>query len=130
MSAEKAVIDLLDNTAAVTTVVSTRIYLNQVPVTAQPPYVRVRRLGEDTKYRLSSESPMQMIRLEITSAAPTIGAAMDLAVNIKTALSLQSNTANSVTAEKSFLTNTFTSFDQETQLHRVIQDYEVFYTTS
>lgn len=123
MSAEKAVLDLL-------TSVSSSTYLNLAPDTTTPPYIVVSRIGEDVGYKLNGEPSKQVIFLQIQIFATTIGAAMDLSNSVKTAMSLQTNTAHSVTMHAAFLTNTFALYDEETKLHRVIHDYKVFYSTT
>lgn len=124
---EEAVHARLAATSGVTTLTGARIYNQVLPQNATLEAVTVQRISTTRESAMGADPGQAYARIQVCSWATLHGEARALAEAVRAALQRWRGTVASVEVEASFLLNEFDRYEDEREIHRVLQDYGIWY---
>lgn len=136
MAIEHAFRTLLTNDAAVTAVVSTRIYLIRTPDNATFPCISYQRLDTTREHTLNGASTFSISTFQVDIWAPKISSngltsgpdiAQDLARKVQNALDGYRGEINSVDIQGILSNNESQGWEQDVDVFRVTQQWRIFH---
>jgi len=120
-------ITLLEATTAITDLVSTRIYQVQLPQAPTMPAIVITNITGNDDY--SAEAPLDLIvaRFQIDCYGATLAESLAVGVAVNTLMSGYKGAAGGDNIEGSFNRNKRDLYDSQTENHRRLTEYEIFY---
>lgn len=123
MSLELAIHAKLAATAAVTNLVSTRIYLVNLPQSPSYPAVTIARVSGVREHNLSGPSGLARPRISISGWGTYYNAAKNVAEAIRQTLDGFSGTVSGVDIQSVHLENEIDLYEDEPEVFRTMTDY-------
>lgn len=123
MNAISLTLDALEASANLTTLVGTRIYLNQLDQAEDLPQIVLTDISDTPINDLSGEANTYNERIQIDVHSTTYSQAKSITDEVRTALS-------AATTFSAIRQNTQKTTDLETNIERWISDYSIWYTTT
>lgn len=117
----------LQAVTAVTDLVGTRVVPAPLEQDSAFPAVVYQRISAAREHAMGSDPGLAMPRVQIDSWAQTYKAAVELAAEVRGALSRFRGTVTGVEILDAFLENERDDYDQDRELHRVQQDYRIWH---
>lgn len=110
--------------------ISTRIYPAPIPQNATYPLVVYQQISGPRSYSMGVQSLIVRARFQLDSWAQTSLAVRSLAEQVRSALSNYHGTSDGVVIDHVELVNEQKLYEDEADLHRMIQDYMIDYRES
>lgn len=120
---EKLFRDALVADATVSGLISTRCFFLTVPQATQRPYVVLQMVSEGREAELNDVDRLPQARIQVDIIAET----MPSAGQVRDAVRARMDAFSSSNLAYSRLINQFTSYDEDTEFPRVVQEYRVTY---
>lgn len=106
---------------------TSRVYAQVLPQGCDVPAITVQRISTRHESAMGVDSSLVWARMQISSWAKQQSQAHNLAAAVKGALKRWRGTAAGVAVEETFLLNEHVRYEDERKLHRVIQDFGLWY---
>lgn len=124
---EEAVFARLQAVSGVTDLVGVRVYPQLLPQRATKPAVTYQRISADRESAMGADIDLVWARMQISSWAATYSEAKALARQVRLALQRWGGTAAGVVVDEVFILNEIDRYEDEVEIHRVIQDFKMWY---
>lgn len=124
---EEAIHARLAATAGVTAITGSRIYNQVLPQNATLEAITVQRISTVRESAMGTDPGQAWARIQVCSWATLHGEARVLAEAVRAALQRWRGTVAGVEVEDSFLINELDRYEDEREIHRVLQDYRIWY---
>ena len=124
---EMVLVDRLTTYADLLSLISTRVYPMILPQKPTLPAVTYQRIDGPREHGMTEEQDMAHLRIQIDSWAETKADAKGVAAEIMNALERWTDTATSPVILDSFLDNDESSYEPDTNIHRIRQDWIIWH---
>jgi len=122
---ERALVEILEDDAPVSAIVSDRIYPNVAPQGKQVPYIVYSRINTEPSDTKSGTSKLDRVAVDLDFFGNNYKTLRDLADKSRTALDRFSGTKQSQVIDKIVFTDQRSTFDNDAQLYHITQSYNV-----
>lgn len=124
---EKAIIDKLAATSAVTDILGSRMYVTHGPSNPTPPYLVMFRVSGPRFHSMERSSGLVSARIQMDIYGRTALEARQAAAVVRVAIDGFRGVQSGVTISAILLLDGSDGYDEEPEIRRVIQDYEVWF---
>ncbi len=124
---EKAIVAVLKANAALTALVSTRVYPIQAPQNVTAPYVTLFRVSADRESAMGADIGIVRARVQVNSWGTTYADAKNVAEAVRGALQRYSGTSASIQVLDVFLLSEQDLHEPEVPMYHVATDVEAIY---
>lgn len=126
MSIETVMVARLVGYSGLSALVGSRIYPNVMPQNVDFPAISYRRVSTTRESAMGSDTGIARARFQVDSYAKNYDEVRPVAEKVRAALQRWRNSSGTV-VQDSFIIGETDSYEHETQVHRVSQDFEVIY---